>query len=116
VDADGWPNTIGTADQLVAGYAATPQGQAANFRDVLSIVRAVPNGRSLGAFYSDATWTAVKATAGIRRIPVPAMPGKTLFSELVKGGKFDANPQNLVFPEAPSLLIDANGKMITKWF
>jgi hypothetical protein len=30
--------------------------------------------------------------------------------------QLDANPQNLVFPEAPSLLIDANGKMITKWF
>jgi len=59
-DADGWPNTIATTDQLVAGYSATPLGQAANFRDVLSIVRAVPNGRGLGAFYWDATWTAVK--------------------------------------------------------
>ena len=26
---------------------------------MLSIVRAVPNGRGLGAFYWDATWTAV---------------------------------------------------------
>lgn len=58
-DADGWPNLIGTTDQLVAGYSATPEGQAANFRDVLSIVRAVPNGRGLGAFYWDATWIAV---------------------------------------------------------
>ena len=37
----------------------TPQGQARSLRDVLSIVRAVPNGRGLGAFYWDATWTAV---------------------------------------------------------
>jgi len=59
-DADGWPNSIGLASQLVAGYPATPAGQAANFRDVMSIVRAVPNGRGLGAFYWDATWTAVK--------------------------------------------------------
>ncbi|MGC4068383.1 MAG: arabinogalactan endo-1,4-beta-galactosidase [Polyangiaceae bacterium] len=58
-DADGWGNIIGTTDQLVAGYPATEAGQAANFRDVLSIVRAVPGGKGLGAFYWDATWTAV---------------------------------------------------------
>jgi arabinogalactan endo-1,4-beta-galactosidase len=58
-DDDGWPNVIGSPGQLVSGYAATPQGQAANFRDVMSIVRAVPNGRGLGVFYWDATWTGV---------------------------------------------------------
>jgi arabinogalactan endo-1,4-beta-galactosidase len=58
-DADGWPNLIGTLDQLVPGYSATPDGQAANFRDVISIVRAVPNDRGLGVFYWDATWIAV---------------------------------------------------------
>jgi arabinogalactan endo-1,4-beta-galactosidase len=58
-DADGWPDTIGLASQLVAGYAATPEGQASSFRDVMSIVRAVPNGHGLGAFYWDATWTSV---------------------------------------------------------
>src|SRR5215471_4847200 len=58
-DADGFPNAIGLPWQLVSGYPATPEGQAANLRDVLSIVRAVPNGRGLGAFYWDATWTAV---------------------------------------------------------
>ena len=51
--------SIGTPEQLVSGYPATPAGQAANFRDVLSIVRAVPGGLGLGAFYWDATWTAV---------------------------------------------------------
>jgi arabinogalactan endo-1,4-beta-galactosidase len=58
-DADGWPNLIGNPDQLVAGYSATPEGQAANFRDVISMVRAVPNGRGLGVCYWDATWIAV---------------------------------------------------------
>jgi arabinogalactan endo-1,4-beta-galactosidase len=58
-DADGWGNLIGSPGQLVPGYPATPEGQAANQRDVLSIVRAVPNGRGLGAFYWDATWTGV---------------------------------------------------------
>jgi len=58
-DADGWGNIIGLPNQLVAGYPATPAGQASNQRDVLSIVRAVPGGRGLGAFYWDATWTGV---------------------------------------------------------
>ena len=56
---DNQSNSIGLESQLVSGYPATPEGQARNFRDVLSIVRAVPNGRGLGAFYWDATWTAV---------------------------------------------------------
>jgi arabinogalactan endo-1,4-beta-galactosidase len=56
---DGYPNDIGEASQLVAGYPATTDGQSANLRDVLSIVRAVPNGHGLGAFYWDATWTEV---------------------------------------------------------
>jgi arabinogalactan endo-1,4-beta-galactosidase len=56
---DNQSNAIGLESQLVSGYPATPEGQARNFRDVLSIVRAVPNGRGLGAFYWDATWTAV---------------------------------------------------------
>lgn len=58
-DDDGWPNLIGTPGQLVSGYPATPDGQASLVRDVLSVVRAVPNGRGLGVFYWDATWTAV---------------------------------------------------------
>jgi arabinogalactan endo-1,4-beta-galactosidase len=58
-DDDGFANIIGLPGQLVSGYPATPEGQARNFRDVMSIVRAVPNGRGLGVFYWDATWTAV---------------------------------------------------------
>ncbi len=56
---DNESNSIGLQSQLVSGYDATPAGQAASIRDVLSIVRAIPNGRGLGAFYWDATWTAV---------------------------------------------------------
>jgi arabinogalactan endo-1,4-beta-galactosidase len=58
-DDDGWPNIIGDPGQLTAGYPATPEGQAAMLRDVISIVRAVPDGRGLGIFYWDATWTGV---------------------------------------------------------
>jgi len=44
---------------LTAGYPATPEGQTATLRDVMSIIRAVPDGRGLGVFYWDATWTGV---------------------------------------------------------
>jgi arabinogalactan endo-1,4-beta-galactosidase len=52
--------SFSTASELDPGYPATPAGQAANFRDVLSVVQAVPNGRGLGAFYWEPTWTVVK--------------------------------------------------------
>jgi arabinogalactan endo-1,4-beta-galactosidase len=58
-DADGFPNSIGWPSQLVDGYPATTAGQAANLRDVIAVVRSVPNGHGLGVFYWDATWTAV---------------------------------------------------------
>ena len=56
---DSFPNLIGLENQLASGYPASPSGQAASVRDVMSIVRAVPGGRGLGVFYWDATWTAV---------------------------------------------------------
>jgi arabinogalactan endo-1,4-beta-galactosidase len=65
---DSTPNSV-DASILPAGYPATPAGQAANFRDIMSIVRAVPNGRGLGVFYWDATWTAVKGNGWSPRDP-----------------------------------------------
>jgi arabinogalactan endo-1,4-beta-galactosidase len=41
------------------GYPFTPEGQRRMLRDIMSIVRGVSNGRGLGIFYWDATWTAV---------------------------------------------------------
>ncbi len=41
------------------GYPMTPEGQAALLRDVMAMVRAVADGRGLGIFYWEATWTAV---------------------------------------------------------
>lgn len=67
--ADDTPNQIGLAEQLVPGYAATPEGQAAFLRDVLAVVRALPNGRGLGAYYWDATWTAVPGNGWDPRDP-----------------------------------------------
>lgn len=56
---DGWENIIDLESELTNGYPATPEGQRAMLRDVMSIVRAVPDGRGLGVFYWDATWTGV---------------------------------------------------------
>ena len=58
-DDDGWENIIDLESELTAGYPATAKGQSAMLRDVMSIVRAVPNGHGLGVFYWDATWTGV---------------------------------------------------------
>ncbi|MFD5632533.1 glycosyl hydrolase 53 family protein [Streptomyces sp. NPDC127077] len=56
---DALVNQIDTTGELVSGYAATSTGQSNWLRDVMSIVEAVPNGRGLGVFYWEATWTAV---------------------------------------------------------
>ncbi|MFF5896659.1 arabinogalactan endo-beta-1,4-galactanase [Streptomyces argenteolus] len=56
---DGLENNVATTNQLVTGYPATPAGQAANLRDVMNVVEAVPNGRGLGAVYWEPSWTAV---------------------------------------------------------
>ena len=50
---------IANSGMAVQGYPFTPEGQRDMLRDVMSIVRAVPDGRGLGVFYWDATWTAV---------------------------------------------------------
>ncbi|MEV8592423.1 arabinogalactan endo-1,4-beta-galactosidase [Streptomyces sp. NPDC052012] len=55
---DGLENIIDVTGELVPGYPATPAGQARWMNDVASIVEAVPNGRGLGVFYWEATWTA----------------------------------------------------------
>ncbi|GAB2617647.1 glycosyl hydrolase 53 family protein [Streptomyces capparidis] len=57
---DGTENIINLNSELIPGYPATPAGQAAWLRDVMSVVEAVPNGRGLGVFYWEPTWTAVR--------------------------------------------------------
>jgi arabinogalactan endo-1,4-beta-galactosidase len=58
-EADTQQNVVYSADQLTSGYPATEAGQAANLRDIMAVVRAVPAGRGLGIFYWEPTWTAV---------------------------------------------------------
>ena len=66
---DALENIIFDQSQLVPGYAATPDGQAAWLRDLLTIVRAVPDGRGLGTFWWEATWTAVAGNGWSPRDP-----------------------------------------------
>jgi len=59
VEADAQKNVINSPEQLTPGYPATEMGQAANLRDVMAVVRAVPAQRGLGIFYWEPTWIAV---------------------------------------------------------
>jgi arabinogalactan endo-1,4-beta-galactosidase len=56
-DQDDCENVI--RSQESPGYPFTPEGQARLLADVMTLVRAVPNGRGLGVMWWDATWTAV---------------------------------------------------------
>lgn len=59
-DADGTANSVRSGNTtLDNGYAASAYGQQSNFRDVQSVLQAVPNNMGLGAFYWEPTWTAV---------------------------------------------------------
>lgn len=56
-DSDNYENVITTQEQ--PGYPFTPEGQAKMLADIMTIVRAVPNGRGIGVMWWDATWIAV---------------------------------------------------------
>jgi len=56
---DDFLSNIANPGLATPGYPFTPAGQRAMLRDIMAVVRAVPDGRGLGIFYWDATWTAV---------------------------------------------------------
>ena len=56
---DDFLSNIANSGMAIPGYPFTPEGQLAMLRDVMAIVRTVPDGRGLGVFWWDATWTAV---------------------------------------------------------
>ncbi|MEU3791510.1 arabinogalactan endo-1,4-beta-galactosidase [Streptomyces fructofermentans] len=66
---DSHENIIDLSSELVAGYPATTAGQSAWLRDVMNIVEAVPNGRGLGVFYWESTWTAVAGNGWDPAVP-----------------------------------------------
>ncbi|OUM43347.1 glycoside hydrolase family 53 protein [Arthrobacter sedimenti] len=55
-----WQNVIDLASELVPGYPATPEGQAANFRAVQDVVASAPGGRGIGVVSWEPAWTAVE--------------------------------------------------------
>ena len=56
-DNDNYKNVITVQDR--PGYPFTPEGQAKMLADIMTITRAIPNGRGIGVMWWDATWTAV---------------------------------------------------------
>lgn len=58
-DNDGFAN-IANDELKVPQYPYTPEGQRDMLRNVISVVRAVDDGRGIGVFYWDATWIAVE--------------------------------------------------------
>jgi len=48
---DSVSNIVGSSNQLHSGYPATVDGQAAFLRDLIKIIRNVPNRKGLGLFY-----------------------------------------------------------------
>lgn len=56
---DPWENVIDLESELVRGYPATPEGQAANFRAVQDVVASAPGGRGIGVVAWEPAWTAV---------------------------------------------------------
>lgn len=55
---DATENIFNAALEQAGGYPATPQGQADLFRDMFTVVNAVPG--ALGVFYWEPTWTALE--------------------------------------------------------
>lgn len=53
------PQIFNASLAATAGIPATPAGQVTAFRTVCDIVATVPNGRGIGVFYWEPTWTAV---------------------------------------------------------
>ena len=58
-DQPAWENVIHLPSELVAGYPATPEGQAAEVRAVQDAVAAAPGGRGIGTVYWEPAWTDV---------------------------------------------------------
>ncbi|MBC7117041.1 MAG: glycosyl hydrolase 53 family protein [Pseudothermotoga sp.] len=60
-DADGHGNIFGDESlQWTAGYLATVRGQTSFLRDLIKVLKQVPNGRGLGLFYWEGAWIPVK--------------------------------------------------------
>ncbi|MEN3008955.1 glycosyl hydrolase 53 family protein [Pseudothermotoga sp.] len=60
-EADGHPNIFGDEKlQWLAGYKATVKGQKSFLRDLVKVLKQVPNNRGLGFFYWEGAWIPVR--------------------------------------------------------
>lgn len=60
-DADGHPNIFGDENlQWTVGYVASVRGQTSFLRDLIKVLKQVPDGRGLGLFYWEGAWIPVK--------------------------------------------------------
>lgn len=60
-DADGHPNIFGDENlQWTIGYVASVRGQVSFLRDLIKVLKQVPDGRGLGLFYWEGAWIPVK--------------------------------------------------------
>lgn len=57
-DDPAYPNIVASTDQLVAGYPASPEGQAQWIHDLGTVVEALPGGHGLGVVAWEPAWTA----------------------------------------------------------
>lgn len=57
-DEDGYPNIFGP-DQI-SGYKPTVKGQTSFLRDLIKVIRSVPEDKGLGFFYWEGAWIPVK--------------------------------------------------------
>ncbi len=55
-DGDGYPNIVNAQTQLLPGYPATPEGQLAYMKEILSILSQVPDRRGRGVVYWESAW------------------------------------------------------------
>lgn len=59
---DGFPNIVNSENQLHRGYPASIDGQTHFMRDLMNIVKNVPNEKGLGIFYWEPAWISVPKT------------------------------------------------------
>lgn len=55
-NGDSTANDVSSSSQLLSGYAASTAGQLAYIKEIISIIKAVPNGHGIGLVYWEPAW------------------------------------------------------------
>jgi arabinogalactan endo-1,4-beta-galactosidase len=58
-------NIVGSTNQLLSGYNATPAGQFSFIKDVISIVKNIPNHKGIGVFYWEPVWITTNQSGSV---------------------------------------------------